>query len=78
VRNLILIAGLTFSTEGMAQTPPADFHIHFAGSGDCEQPNAAKNIPVGGDGRGVLNTDGSASADMTPTALIFTGTCAVR
>jgi hypothetical protein len=73
-RNFILIAGLSFSTQGMAQTPVAKFHIHFSGSVDCEQPVAAKNIPISGDGRGVLNADGSASADITETAFIFSST----
>jgi hypothetical protein len=72
--NLMLIAGLTFSTQAMAQTPLANFHIHFAGSVDCDQPIAAKNIPISGDGSGVLNTDGSASADITETAFIFSST----
>lgn len=74
LRNLMLIAGLTFSTEGLAQTPLANFHVHFAGSVDCQQPIAAANIPISGDGTGVLYTDGSAAADITQTAFIFTST----
>jgi hypothetical protein len=74
LRNLILMAGLTFSAQAMAQAPLANFHIHFAGTVDCDQPIAAKNIPISGDGTGVLNTDGSASADITQTAFIFTST----
>ena len=64
LRNLILMAALTFSAQAMAQAPLANFHIHFAGLVDCDQPIAAKNIPISGDGTGVLNTDGSASADI--------------
>ncbi len=84
IRNFILIAGLTFSmqalstlaflTQAMAQTPLANFHIHFAGTVDCDQPMAAKNIPISGDGSGVLNTDGSATADITETAFVFSST----
>ena len=74
VRNLILTAGLMFSAQAMAQTPLANFHVHFTGSVDCQQPIAATNIPISGDGSGVLNTDGSASADITQTAFIFSST----
>jgi len=79
-RNLTLAAGLIFSaqamflTEALAQAPLANFHVHFAGSVDCQQPIAAANIPISGDGSGVLNTDGSASADITQTAFIFSST----
>ena len=74
VRNLILIAGLGFSPQAMAQTPLVNFHIQFSGTVDCDQPVPAKNIPISGDGSGVLNTDGSASADITETAFIFSNT----
>ena len=73
-RNLILTAGLMFSNHAMAQAPLANFHVHFAGSVDCQQPITATNIPISGDGNGVLNTDGSASADITQTAFIFSST----
>lgn len=74
VRNLVAVVALTYSTQAMAQTPVARFHIHFAGSVDCQQPIAAMNVPISGDGTGVINTDGSASADITETAFIFSST----
>ena len=58
----------------MAQTPVAKFHIRFSGSVDCDQPIQARNIPISGDGTGVLNSDGSASADLTQTAFVFSST----
>jgi hypothetical protein len=73
-RDLMLIAGLIFSTEAMAQTPVAKFHIHFSGSVDCDKPVQASNIPISGDGTGAINTDGSAYADVTETAFIFSST----
>ena len=72
--TLMLVAGLAFSTPAMAQTPVAKFHIHFSGSVDCLQPIAANNIPISGDGTGVIYTDGSANADVTETAFVFSST----
>ena len=74
VRGLVMVAGLIFSATAMAQTPIAKFHIHFAGTVDCIQPIRASNIPISGDGTGVLNSDGSASADLTQTAFVFSST----
>lgn len=74
LRNLILIAGLTFSAEAAAQSPSVKFYISFAGSVDCDQPFAVKNIPISGSGTGVLNGDGTASADITQTAFVFSST----
>ena len=74
VRNLMLIVGLAVSTQAMAQTPVAKFHIHFAGTVDCLQPVQANNIPISGDGTGAIFTDGSAYADVTETAFIFSST----
>jgi hypothetical protein len=75
-RNLMLVVvpvvGLTCSTLAMAEG--VKFHIRFSGSVDCEQPISARNIPISGDGNGVLNTDGTASADVTETAFIFSST----
>jgi len=72
--HLMLAVGLTFSSQAVAQTAVAKFHIHFAGSVDCEQPVQAKNIPISGDGTGAINTDGSAYANVTETAFVFSST----
>ena len=72
--HLVLIAGLFVSAPAMAQTAVAKFHIHFSGSVDCDQPIQAKNIPISGDGSGAIYTDGSAVADVTETAFIFSST----
>jgi hypothetical protein len=79
LRELLLLAGLAFSTQGFsteaaAQTPVAKFHIRFSGTVDCQRPVAANNIPISGDGTGAINTDGSAFADVTETAFIFSST----
>jgi hypothetical protein len=62
--------GLVFSTGAMAQA--TNFHFHFAGSMSCMQPIPVSNAPVSGDGQGVLNPDGSVSADITQGLLMFT------
>jgi hypothetical protein len=69
--NLILVLGLAFTTEAMAQSSSVNFHIGFSGHVDCDQPIQMRDIPISGDGVGVLNTDGSASADLTQTAFIL-------
>ncbi len=74
VRNLMLFVALAFSTQAMAQTAVAKFHIHFAGTVDCVQPVQANNIPISGDGTGAIFTNGSAYADVTETAFIFSNT----
>ena len=79
VRDLMLVLGLTFSsqavlTKATAQTAVAKFHIHFSGSVDCQQPIAANNVPISGDGTGAIYTDGSAYADVTETAFVFSST----
>src|SRR5258708_4189150 len=79
VRDLTLVLGLTFSsqavlTKATAQTAVAKFHIHFSGSVDCQQPIAANNVPISGDGTGAIYTDGSAYADVTETAFVFSST----
>ncbi len=70
-RNALIVLGLIFSTDGMAQTSSVNFQIGFSGQVDCDQPVQMKNIPISGEGNGVLNTDGSASADLTQTAFIL-------
>jgi hypothetical protein len=73
-RNLILIVALTFSTEAMAQKSSVNFKISFAGQVDCDQPFRMQNVPIRGDGTGVLNQDGSITADVTQTAFILSTT----
>jgi hypothetical protein len=80
VRSLMmLVLGLTLSSrvlssQAMAQTTVAKFHIRFSGTVDCQQPVAANNISISGDGSGAIYTDGSAYADVTETAFIFSST----
>ena len=69
--NLILVLGLAFTTEAMAESSSVNFHIGFSGHVDCDQPIQMRDIPISGDGVGVLNTNGSASADLTQTAFIL-------
>jgi hypothetical protein len=68
------LVAVACSTPAIAQTAVAKFHIRFSGAVDCQQPIAAANIPISGDGSGVLNSDGSASADVTETAFVFSNT----
>jgi hypothetical protein len=65
-----LTVGLVFATGAMAQAA-INFHFHFDGSMSCMQPVPVSNAPVSGDGAGVLNPDGSVSAEITQGLLVF-------
>jgi len=69
--HVILVLALVFSSDALAQ---AKFRIGFAGQVDCDKPSAVKNVPVRMEGNGVLNPDGSASADVTLTAFVLSST----
>jgi hypothetical protein len=70
-----LLLGLVVSTDAPAQV---NFRIGFAGQVDCDQPVAAKNIPVRMERTGVLNLDGSATAEVTQTAFVLSSTIQFR
>jgi len=65
----VLALGLAFSTAATAGS--VNFQIAFTGHVDCYRPIAMNNIPISGSGTGTMNTDGSASADLTETAFIL-------
>jgi len=67
----VLALGLTFSTVATAEPGSVNFQIAFSGHVDCYRPIAMNSIPISGSGIGSLNTDGSASADLTETAFIL-------
>jgi hypothetical protein len=64
-----LAAGLIFSTGAMAQA--LNFRFQFTGNMSCMQPVPVSNAPIGGSGSGVLNPDGSVSAEITQSLLMF-------
>jgi hypothetical protein len=67
----VLALGMTFSTTAMAASGSVNFQIAFTGHVDCYRPLAISNVPISGSGTGSLNSDGSASADVTETAFIL-------
>ena len=64
-----LAFGLMFSTGVMAQA--VNFHFHFDGTMSCMQPVPVSNAPISGDGAGVLNADGTVTAEITQGLLVF-------
>ena len=64
-----LAAGFIFSTGAMAQA--LNFRFQFTGNMSCMQPVPVSNAPIGGSGSGVLNPDGSVSAEITQSLLMF-------
>jgi hypothetical protein len=71
--TLVAVA-LTFATDGVAQSSSVNFRISFAGQVDCDSPFPIRNVPIRGDGTGVLNADGSATAELTQTAFVLSTT----
>ena len=67
----ILALALTSSTATMAEPGSVNFQIAFSGHVDCFRPIAMNGVPISVSGTGSLNTDGSASADITETAFIL-------
>src|SRR6185312_2091137 len=71
-RATMLAFGLAcLPAAAMAQGGTVNFRINFSGTVDCESPIAMSNIPISGEGTGQINTDGSASADVTQTAFVL-------
>jgi hypothetical protein len=65
-----LAFGLVFSTGAMAQA--VNFQFKFGGTMSCMTPVPVTNAPISGGGSGVLNPDGSVTADITQGLLMFT------
>jgi hypothetical protein len=72
--GVVLVLSLAFSADAFSQGGSVNFRIRFTGSVDCERPLPVKNVPISGDGTGTINTDGSASAEVTQTAFVFSNT----
>ena len=66
-----LVATLTAmpTSEAKAQAGGVHFKVAFDLSVDCDQPTELHGIPARGEASGVLNTDRTASADLTLTAI---------
>lgn len=74
LRQLILIVwifGLNVFIESAAHASSVNFQIAFSGHVDCHRPFQISNVPIGGSGTGSLNSDGTATADVTETAFVL-------
>jgi len=74
VCRLILISGVfgfTFATQRLAHASSVNFQIAFSGHVDCHRPFNVSHVPISGSGTGSLNSDGSATADVTETAFVL-------
>jgi hypothetical protein len=69
-----LIFAATLSTAVKAQTSSVKFHVAFSGRVNCHRPIQMNDIPITFTGNGVLNADGSGSADLTETAFVLSTT----
>ena len=70
---LVLIATAFAATllASAASAQAVNFHFHFAGTMSCASPLPVANAPVSGDGNGTLNPDGSVTAVITQSLLVF-------
>ena len=55
----------------VATAQSANFSFKFNGSMSCMQPIPVANAPISGAGAGVLNPDGSVTAEITQSAFMF-------
>jgi len=68
---LIATAFATMLLSSAASAQTVNFHFHFAGTMSCQSPVPVANAPVSGDGNGTLNPDGSVTAVITQSLLVF-------
>lgn len=71
---LSFVLALALSTVAMAQRSSVNFQTRFTGQVDCETPIPLKNIPISWQVTGVLNADGSGTADLLGTAFVLSTT----
>ena len=64
--------GVSFSTAATAQV--LNFSFRFSGIMSCMQPVPVSNAPISGSGTGVLNQDGSVTAEISQSLLVFSST----
>jgi hypothetical protein len=71
---MLLVASLAIgmACSSGAQAQALNFKFHFNGTMSCMSPIPVSNAPIGGGGSGVLNPDGSVSADISQSLLVFT------
>ena len=67
-----LTLGVVFPTAAIAQS--LNFSFKFTGNMSCMSPIPVSNGAISGSGTGVMNQDGSVTADVTQSLLIFSTT----
>jgi hypothetical protein len=67
-----IASGVLFSTGAVAQA--VNFSFRFSGTMSCMQPVPVSGAPISGSGTGVLNQDGSVTAEISQSLLVFSTT----
>jgi len=67
----IIALGALLTTSAFAQTSSVRFQIGGTARVDCERPVKVNNFPLAVEGRGVLNSDRSTTADLEFRKAIF-------
>jgi hypothetical protein len=67
----IIALGSLLAANAFAQTSSVRFQIGGTARVDCDRPVKVKNFPLGVEGRGVLNSDRSTTADLEFRKAIF-------
>ena len=64
-----LVAGTLLLTSATAQA--LNFSFRFSGNMSCMRPVPVSNAPISGSGTGVMNPDGSVTAEISQSLLVF-------
>lgn len=70
-RLSVLAAGVALGVLVSGSAQALNFSFRFSGSMSCMRPVPVSNAPISGSGTGVLNPDGSVTAQITQSLAIF-------
>ena len=70
-RSGLLAAGVALGVLVSTSAQALNFSFRFSGNMSCMRPVPVNNAPISGSGTGVLNPDGSVTAQITQSLAIF-------
>src|SRR6185295_6544540 len=70
-RSGLLAAGVALGVLVSTSAQALNFSFRFSGNMSCMRPVPVSNAPISGSGTGVLNPDGSVTAEISQSLLVF-------
>lgn len=70
-RFSLLVAGAAFGVLFSTSAQALNFSFRFTGNMSCMRPVPVSNAPISGSGTGTLNPDGSVTAEISQSLLVF-------